>query len=137
METYEKLSSRLDAIPVFVSTVLNRLKALGLSREELFDTKLCLDEALINAVKHGNKFNPDLKIEVRIKVKDKTLSIEVKDQGKGFNFKEIPNPTREEHLQRNSGRGIFLIKQHMDKVKHFGCGNKIRMIKFLKTGGKR
>lgn len=103
--------------------------------EELFDVKLCLDEALINAVKHGNKFSPELQIEARIEVSAGILTIEVKDQGEGYDFTKIPNPTEEDNLHRNSGRGVFLIKKHMDKVQHFDCGRIIKMIKFVKTPG--
>jgi serine/threonine-protein kinase RsbW len=120
----------------FVSAVLDKLKKLGVSEEELFDVRLCLNEALINAIKHGNKFDSNLKVEVRVEVKDGTLTMEVKDQGAGFDFTKIPNPTQEDNIHRNSGRGVFLIKKHVDRVEHFDCGSKIRMVKFLKTGGK-
>ena len=131
----EKLPSRLDIVPQFVSTVIDELKQLGLSMEELFDVKLCLDEALVNAIKHGNKFNPDLQAEVKVTAEDGVLSVEVKDMGSGFDFTKIPNPTEEDNLHKNSGRGVFLIKKHMDRVEHFDCGRTIRMIKFLKIGG--
>jgi serine/threonine-protein kinase RsbW len=92
---------------------------------------------LINAINHGNKFSPDLEVEAKVEFKDDVLIMEVKDRGKGFDFTKIPNPTEEDNLHRNSGRGVFLIKKHMDKVEYFDCGRTIKMIKFLKSGGKK
>ncbi len=131
----ESLPSRLEAVGQFSTKVVDSLRKIGFSMEELFDVKLCLDEALINAIKHGNKFNPELNVEVRIEAKDEVLAITVKDHGEGFDFTQIPNPTEEDNLHRNSGRGVFLIKKHMDKVEHFDCGRTIKMIKFLQKRG--
>jgi serine/threonine-protein kinase RsbW len=65
------------------------------------------------------------------------LTMEVADQGDGFDFTKIPNPTEKNNLHKNSGRGVFLIKKLMDRVEHFDCGRKIKMVKFLKIGGKK
>jgi len=137
MDISEKLPSRPDAIPAFVQEFLNKLKTLQLTNDELFDIKLCLNEALINAMKHGHQFDPRLFVEVRAQVKDDRLIIEVKDQGQGFDLKKFPNPTDTANLYKYSGRGVFLIKKLMDEVEHFDCGRGIKMVKFLKNmGGK-
>jgi serine/threonine-protein kinase RsbW len=135
MRISEKLPSRLDIISIFVTALMDKLKKSGLNKDELFDVKLCLEEALINAMKHGNKFDPKLEVEVELEAKDGILSIEVRDQGEGFDFTKIPNPTEKDNLHKNSGRGVFLIKKLMDDVRHFDCGRKIKMVKFLNTGG--
>jgi serine/threonine-protein kinase RsbW len=77
---------------------------------------LVIDEALSNAILHGNKANEDLKVHVRIYISSRRIRIQVEDQGEGF----IPNgdidPTTNEHLFKASGRGIYLIRELMDGV---------------------
>ncbi len=133
----EKLPSRLDNVTLFVTALLRKLESLPLSEEELFDIKLCLDEALINAIKHGNKFNDHLPVEVKVTAGKEELVIEITDQGVGFDFTKIPNPTEKNNIHKNSGRGVFLIKKLMDRVEHFNCGRTIKMVKSLNQGGKK
>lgn len=127
----EKFPSRLEAIPEISVKLLGKIKDL-LRREEAFDVKLSLEEALVNAVKHGNKLDPKLFVEVTLEVIPGSLSISVRDSGKGFDFKNIPDPTCDENVHNPNGRGIFLIRKHMDKVEYSDCGRCIKMIKFLK-----
>lgn len=114
MDICEKLPSRLESIPEFTSLLIERLSRLPITEEEIFNIKLSLQEALVNAIKHGNKLNPSLSAEVNIKIEDDRLIIEVRDQGNGFDFKNIPDPTTQDNLERVTGRGIFLIKNLMD-----------------------
>jgi len=130
----EKLPSRLEIIPEFIQTFMEKIKHLLLEEGDIFNIKLSLEEALVNAIKHGNKLHPNLSVEVNIEIQDDRLMIEVVDQGEGFDFKSIPDPTNEENLKKLSGRGIFLIRKLMDKVDFFDCGRRIKMIKFLKKG---
>jgi len=137
MHIFEKLPSRLEMIPQFVPAVIEKLEKSGLSKEELFDVKLCLDEALVNAIKHGNKFSLEHHIEVEAEITGDSLIIQVRDRGQGYDYTKIPNPTEKSNLEKNHGRGVFLIKTLMDKVEHSDCGRTIKMVKFLKNGGKK
>ena len=132
MKIIEKMPSRLESIPGFISGLLEKMKPLTVSEEEIFGIKLSLEESLVNAIKYGNKMNPGLFVEVSIEAKDDVLSISVKDQGQGFDFENILDPTKEENLERTSGRGIFLIKSLMDEVRFCDGGSKIMMKKSLK-----
>ncbi|MCX5705509.1 MAG: ATP-binding protein [Candidatus Omnitrophica bacterium] len=137
MHIFEKLPSRLEMIPPLVQAVIEKLEKSGLSKEKLFDVKLCLDEALVNAVKHGNKFSPEHHVEVEAEITGDSLIIQVRDRGQGFDYTKIPNPTEKSNLEKNHGRGVFLIKTLMDKVEHFDSGRTIKMVKFIKNGGKK
>lgn len=74
-------------------------------------------EAVNNAIVHGNKSDPDKKVVIRCVVKKKTLTIYVKDEGKGFNSESLEDPRDEKNLLKESGRGVFLMRSLMDKVK--------------------
>ncbi|MGD1044359.1 MAG: ATP-binding protein [Bacteroidota bacterium] len=74
-------------------------------------------EAVNNAIVHGNKSDPDKKVIIRCIVKKKTLTICVKDEGKGFDPDGLQDPREEKNLLKENGRGVFLMRSLMDKVK--------------------
>ncbi|MDP8229890.1 MAG: ATP-binding protein [Candidatus Gorgyraea atricola] len=134
----EKLPSRLELIPEFVKALMKKIEPFLAQKEDSFNMKLCIEEALANAVRHGNKLNPDLFVEVNIDVDADRVIIKVKDQGQGFDFKNVPNPTEDANIQKPCGRGVFLIKNFMDEVDFFDDGRGIKMVKILnkdKGGG--
>ena len=99
---------------------------------EAFEIKLCVEEAVRNAIVHGNKSDPKRQVRVGYWVRDGILNIEVEDEGGGFDHKAVKDPTREENLLKNSGRGVYLIKKLMDGVEYNASGNKISMTKKIK-----
>ena len=115
--------------------LLDALKTLNLSKETLFDIRLCLEEAVINAIKHGNKLDERLPVVISYSFSGGKLEITVRDQGKGFDYRAMPDPRSGANILKHSGRGIFLIKNLMDEVKYNDSGNEIKMIKFI-SGGK-
>ncbi len=115
--------------------VLSVLKPLGLNEALLFDVRLCLEEALINAMKYGNKLKEGLQVRLGVECDGDEIRITVEDQGEGFDPKNVKDCTKEDNLLRNSGRGIYLIHQLMDKVIYNEKGNRLLMVKFLKNGG--
>ncbi len=130
----EKIPSRVELIPLFIVSFIDKLGTLPFYEDELFNIKLSLGEALANAMKHGNRFDPDKFVDIEIKSEADRLIMKVHDQGQGFDPKEIPDPTSSDALIRNSGRGIFLIRKLMDQVSFFDCGRGIEMVKSIKGG---
>ncbi|MEM7816757.1 MAG: ATP-binding protein [Candidatus Aenigmatarchaeota archaeon] len=126
-----KINSNFFAVKKTILETIEKLEKFKFSKEQLFDIRLSLNEALVNALKHGNKFDPKKYIYLKIYVFPKKIEIEVKDEGKGFNYKKIPLPTKEKNIEKLSGRGIFLIKTLMDKVEFFDGGKTIKMVKLL------
>ena len=94
-----------------------------------FALKLALEEALINAVKHGNKLDPAKRVRGRATVTADRAEIVVQDEGVGFTRVAIPDPTLEENLEKTSGRGILLIEAYMDEVQWSDQGRRVRMVK--------
>jgi serine/threonine-protein kinase RsbW len=131
----EKLPSRLEMIPEFMASFFEKVKSFSFSDDDIFDIRISLEEALVNAVKHGNKFSDTLTVDVSIEIISDKVAITVKNQGKGFDYAKIPDPTSGNNLAKLSGRGVFLIKSLMDTVEFFDCGRGIKMVKFLKKGG--
>jgi len=102
---------------------------------DLFDIKeeiyghilVALTEAVNNGLQHGNKTNPDTHIEVTFKVKSDTLIFTVKDQGPGFDYDNLPDPTDPKNIEKPTGRGIFLMKHLCDNVIFEDKGTKVVM----------
>ncbi len=86
-------------------------------------------EAVNNAIVHGNKSDPDKKVLIRCRVEKKSITIDVTDEGKGFDSEHLQDPREEKNLMKESGRGIFLMRSLMDQVKfkHLKSGSVVEM----------
>jgi serine/threonine-protein kinase RsbW len=124
--------SDLSYVKPASDTLVEKMNSHGVGPNELIDIKLCFEEAFINAVKHGNHSRPDLKVSVEIILGHDSVEISVGDEGAGFDFENCPDPTKEEHLQRTHGRGVFLIKQFMDESSYDKNAKLLFMKKYLK-----
>ena len=131
MRILEMMPSQLELVDGFVSSLLKRIPQLNEDKDTLFNIKLALHEAIINAVKHGNKMNRNLPVQVDIKKDEGQIIIQVKDQGDGFDYKNLPDPITPENLEKLNGRGLFLIQNAMDRVEYADGGRIIKMVKFL------
>ena len=105
--------------------IVSRLESLEYSVRDVFGVRLALEEALVNAIKHGNGLDPDKTVRVNCLIEDDLLRVEIEDQGPGFNMCEVPDPTAEENLERPCGRGIMLIKSFMTNVEYNAKGNRV------------
>jgi serine/threonine-protein kinase RsbW len=90
-------------------------------------------EAAVNAVLHGNAYDPSKKIMVAYETSPNTLAITITDEGKGLSEEEVPDPLAEENLLKTSGRGIFLIRSFMDEVhiRDLHPGTEITLVKHV------
>ena len=105
--------------------IVSRLESLEYSVRDVFGVRLALEEALVNAIKHGNGLDPDKTVRVNCLIEDDLLRVEIEDQGPGFSMGEVPDPTAEENLERPCGRGIMLIKSFMTNVEYNAKGNRV------------
>jgi len=111
--------------------LINLLKEKGVDEEIIFDIHIGFEEALRNAMIHGNKQDPDKKVMVETEVLENKVIIYVEDQGGGFDPHGLPDPTLDENLLKEGGRGVYLIKHLMDEVRYENGGRKIIMVKYL------
>lgn len=106
----------------------------GFASEAVFAVRLAIEEAMINAIKHGNKLDPNKKVHVTATIDTSQAEITIEDEGKGFKRKAVPDPTRKENLEKCSGRGILLMESYMNSVSWSKNGRMVRMIKRNETG---
>jgi serine/threonine-protein kinase RsbW len=123
-------------IPSFISLMhtildylLRRVEKNGVINSESSNLFVALDEAFVNAVKHGNKFDTTKLVRISAEVSNKEARFTVEDEGDGFNVAEIPDPTNTENLFKTSGRGVLIIHNVMDEVRYNERGNRLEMIK--------
>jgi len=105
----------------------------GLDEDERFGMAMAVREAAVNAVLHGNEYDPAKQISVSLENTGSSLVITISDQGKGLDPDTLPDPLAPENLLRGTGRGIFLIRSFMDEV-HFRQlhpGTELTLIKHL------
>jgi serine/threonine-protein kinase RsbW len=111
------LSSRFENIELAERCLLDLLEDTGLRDSDTeYWLLTALRESLANAIRHGNQQNPELRVQVEYTLVDDCLTMQVVDQGSGFDLDAIPDPTAPENLLRPSGRGIFYMNQFMDEV---------------------
>jgi serine/threonine-protein kinase RsbW len=106
-----------------------RLKDRQFSEREIFSIKLALEEALVNAIKHGNRFDRSKKIHISYTILSERFEIHISDEGCGFDPSEVPDPTAVENLERPCGRGLMLMRHYMSEVRFSESGNAVSMTK--------
>ena len=109
--------------------IFEDLKQYGYDESAVFAIKLALEEALTNAVKHGNGCDPNKKVTVRYAVNGTKAVIAIRDEGAGFNPDQLPDPTCPERLSVPCGRGVMLIRAYMDEVEYREGGTEIFFVK--------
>jgi serine/threonine-protein kinase RsbW len=132
-ETTElELESRIESIARAAEVAAQVVRRLGMGDEAAFGVDMAVREAVTNAVLHGNRQDAAKKVEVRFRGLPEMLEITVRDRGKGFDLKSVPDPTDPQNLMKASGRGILFMRTFMDDVEyshHPEGGTVVRMTK--------
>lgn len=128
----EELPTDLKKVNPFIERIYGMILTLAGSDEQASKIKLVLEEALTNAMRHGNKLEHSTKVSVSIIADKKKIELDVHDMGKGFDFRNLPDPTKKGGVHKSSGRGVFLMRKFMDKVKFYDGGSGVRMSKKFK-----
>jgi serine/threonine-protein kinase RsbW len=97
--------------------------------KEIFGIRLALEEAIVNAIKHGNQMDGGKKVYVRFRVLAERFEVGVTDEGPGYDPTDVPDPLADENLERPSGRGLFLMRHYMTEVTVHPPGNRLTMLK--------
>lgn len=109
--------------------ILKVLEDVEYSPRDVFSVRLALEEALVNAIKHGNGMAPDKQVRVECKVTPEEVWVRITDEGAGFNPDEVADPTDDDNLEIPGGRGIMLMRAFMSLIQYNEIGNQITLVK--------
>jgi len=122
----------LPQMQEFLTRLLGEIHVIGFTDKEVFGIRLALEEALVNAIKHGNRLDPTKTVHVRYQVTHQQFTIEIRDEGPGFDPEGVPDPLNPENLERPGGRGVFLMRHYMSWVQYNEIGNCVTLCKVRK-----
>ncbi|NDC54643.1 MAG: ATP-binding protein [Planctomycetia bacterium] len=123
------LPSERGASRLVMDDLLEQLGLHGWDPSDIFGIHLAVEEAIVNAIVHGNKLDPAKTVHVRCSVSPALALIEVTDAGAGFDPASIPDCTLEERLEVPSGRGVMLMRSFMTRIEYNARGNSVLLEK--------
>jgi serine/threonine-protein kinase RsbW len=129
-----ELPSDLTLMNAVLEYLLDRVAKLGLIKVEQSNLFVALDEAFVNAVKHGNRNDPAKLLRVTAELSAHEAIFTVEDEGEGFDVRAIPDPRDPANLFKSNGRGVLLIYNIMDEVEYSERGNRLKMVKRPNNG---
>jgi serine/threonine-protein kinase RsbW len=109
--------STLESVDHAEEEILRAAGQAGFDEDEQHRIGMAVRECMVNAVVHGNRYNRNKQVHVSAHAGDGRFTIQITDQGEGFEVQEVPDPLHENNLLRHSGRGLFLMGAFMDDVK--------------------
>jgi serine/threonine-protein kinase RsbW len=124
------LKSRIAEMRRGCRKVLAEVRKADYTCDEIFAIHLAVEEALMNAHKHGNRKNGEKTVSVEYSVTPEKFEISVQDQGEGFDPARVPDPREAGNIQKDSGRGVLLMQSYMDIVEYNRSGNRVHMVKY-------
>lgn len=108
-----------------VERIMEEVSQAGFSTRDQFGIRLSVDEAVTNAIKHGNRLSPDKKVRIEFQRSDAGVRIEIEDEGDGFCPEDVPDCTADENLDRPTGRGLMLMREFMTRIEYSEKGNRV------------
>ena len=125
------LDTDMNSISVIEKLIDGQSQMLGIDDEVYGKYMLSVVECMNNAIVHGNKLNKDKKVHVGYKINNERISVWVEDEGDGFDPDVLPDPTTEENVDKDCGRGIFLMRHLSDEIVFSNGGRKVQMTFYL------
>jgi serine/threonine-protein kinase RsbW len=125
------LESTLDSVNMAEEKTEKLAAELGFSVEDCHRLAMSVREAMVNAVLHGNAYDPQKRVHVAFEHEGKKLTITISDEGHGLAASDVPNPLAPENLLKQSGRGIFLMRSFMDdvQIRNLHPGTEVKLTK--------
>jgi serine/threonine-protein kinase RsbW len=119
------LPSERGASRLITEDLLEKLGAFDWSPSDIFAIHLAAEEAIVNAIVHGNRLDMAKKVHVSCEVSREHVLIEITDEGEGFDPGQVPDCTLEERLSVPSGRGVMLMRSFMTRIEYNAKGNSV------------
>ena len=131
VQTSELYTLQLPSKPESITLLENLIEQIAdkhqVSEDTFANMMTCLNEIAINAIVHGNKLDESKKVIVNAEVDGKRVIWTVTDEGEGFDYDHLPDPTAEENLENLTGRGVFIVKQLADQCVFNSTGNEVEL----------
>jgi serine/threonine-protein kinase RsbW len=124
-----ELPTALSLMHIVLEYLLKRVEKLGVIDPDQSNLFVALDEAFVNAVKHGNRFDTHKLVRIRADISNQEARFTIEDEGEGFDVAKVPDPLDPENLFKASGRGVLFIYNIMDEVMYNERGNRLTMVK--------
>lgn len=124
-----RIGSHPDNASRVIGSLLEKLQELDWVEKDIFSIHMAMEEAIINAIRHGNCCCQEKTVEIEIKIYRDQFFARITDQGTGFDPSAVPDPTLDENLDSTSGRGVKLIQSFMDRAAYNQTGNSVELIK--------
>lgn len=124
------INSKIENISLVENLVDEISIELSLLADVYGNVLIALIEGVTNGIMHGNKNNENLKVKVHAFVDDKKLVFKIEDEGKGFAFDDLPDPTKPDNVEKPDGRGVFLMRHLADEIA-FDNNGAIVFLKFM------
>ena len=112
------IGSDLEQIDLVGVVLESTLEQIAMDADQIHWLVMAAREAVINAIRHGNRKEPGKRVLVEIDLDGEELLMRVEDEGEGFDPDGLPDPTAPENLLRPSGRGIFMMRQFADSIEY-------------------
>ena len=122
-----KFASRYENLAIAEKLINDVSEQYHLPEDYYGNILVAVTEAVNNAIQHGNKSNPDKNIEVIFSKQAHSLHFTIKDEGEGFDFENIPDPTDPANIEKINGRGVFLMKNLADHVSFSDNGKVVQL----------
>ena len=124
------VDSKSSAVVDVCGEILSKLEEYKFDKDDIFAVHLTLEEAFLNAVKHGNKNDPTKKVKIDYSVDSEKVEITITDEGAGFEPESVDDPRFGDGLYEPGGRGLLLMNSYMDIVKYSEHGNAVYMVRY-------
>jgi serine/threonine-protein kinase RsbW len=111
-----EIPSLAENIRIIESFIDNAKEKYHLNDDIYGNIMIAVTEAVNNAIKHGNKDNSSKNVAISLSLEEGMIKFKIQDEGTGFDFHQLPDPTLPENISRPGGRGIFLMKHLSDEV---------------------
>lgn len=130
MQTFEfTIPSETSAGQDVQEKIIAQMEEAGFEDKDIFGMRLALEEGIVNAIKHGNRMDPDKQVFITCQIDETLVEVKIKDEGEGFVPEEVPDPTDDENLEKPCGRGIMLMKAFMDVIEYLENGTMLHLLK--------
>jgi serine/threonine-protein kinase RsbW len=124
------VDSKSSAVVEVCKEILAKLEEHNFDKDDIFAVHLTLEEAFLNAVKHGNKMDPTKKVKIDYSISSEKVEITITDEGQGFEPEAVEDPRFGKGLYEPGGRGLLLMNSYMDIVKYNEEGNSVHMVRY-------